>query len=212
MKITQTRHHWIAKRALTTPGIREVAERRLVSLHVDVFTDLSPPSRVAERREHLQALFDRLVDAYRAAVADQPEAAAREAIHVMANADFFEHGWTELMEIPGRELPAHFERHREFLDEHGVSQADPLGEFRGEPLPEAPRTTEKLRNPTYPNAEPGYADAVYVEGADGEVHVGADRPEPADISLADIPRVAPKIEARYDVTPSFTDGDATADG
>ncbi|PSP57322.1 hypothetical protein BRC72_09865 [Halobacteriales archaeon QH_7_66_36] len=205
MKISQGRHHWIAKRALTTPGIRRVAEKRLVSLHVDVFTDRSAVHRADERRAHLRALFERLVDAYRTALeTEHSEASARELVHLMANMDFHEHGWTELMEIPGDELDTHYERRRSFFERHGVTRADPLGAFRDEPLPEAPPTPERLAAPAYPNAEPGYADAVYVETPDGEVRVGADQPEPDDVSLAEIPKLAPEIEAKYDVTPSFT--------
>ena len=205
MKISQRRHHWVAKRALTTPGIRRVAERRLVSLHVDVFTDRSAPGHADERRAHLRALFDRLIEAYRTALeSGYPEASARELVHIMANMDFYEHGWTELMEIPGEELDTHRERRHTFFERHDITSATPLGEFRGEPLPEAPATPERLAAPAYPNAEPGYADAVYVEEADGEVRVGTGRSEPDDVSLADIPTLAPEIEARYDVTPSFT--------
>lgn len=63
MKRSQSRHHLIAKRVLTTPDPRRVARSRPVDPHVDVWTDRSAHRR-AERR-HLSALFDAPVDAYR---------------------------------------------------------------------------------------------------------------------------------------------------
>jgi hypothetical protein len=144
MKLSQSRYHFIAKRALTTPGLRRVAQSRLVDLHVDVFTDWSAPGRAAERQRYLSALSDALVDAYREGIeAGRPEAGARERVHVMANLAFHERGWTELLEFPPSEFGPHLERHREFRALHDGSPADPTGDFRSAPLPPAPATPER---------------------------------------------------------------------
>jgi len=49
---------------------------------------------------------------------------------VQANFDFFNHGWTEMMEIPGDELEPHYRRYESFFGDHGITIDDPLGEFR----------------------------------------------------------------------------------
>ena len=212
MKLSQSRYHFIAKRALTTPGLRRVAQSRLVDLHVDVFTDWSAPGRAAERQRYLSVLSDALVDAYREGIeAGRPEAGARERVHVMANLAFHERGWTELLEFPPSEFGPHLERHREFLDRHDVSRVDPTGDFRSAPLPPAPTTPERAEHPDYPHADPGYADDVYVERPDGEVRAGAEQPEPPGATLAALPRVIPELEAKYDVSPTFSGGDGAAE-
>ncbi|PSQ38095.1 hypothetical protein BRD10_04450 [Halobacteriales archaeon SW_12_71_31] len=187
MKIEQNLRHWAAKRALTTPVIGSIANDRLVDLHVRVFTEKADPDHREERAAHLEAFFDCTMDTYVAALdAGHTEAEARETTHVQANFDFYNHGWTELMEFPADELAEHYERHREFFERHDVTIDDPLGEFRTRTVPEAPSTPERLDDPEYPNAEGGFADAVYVEGPDGELRVGG-QGEPTEVDPAAAP-------------------------
>ena len=188
MKLRQTARHWAAKRALTTPVVGDLAREKLVDLHVRVFLGRADPDRAEDRRAHLEALFDATTDAYVEALREgYTEAEAREITHVQANLDFARHGWTEMMEFPVSEVEAHVERYADFFGRHGVSIEDPVGEFRGEPLPDAPATPEKLDAPEQPHAEGGYADGPYVE-RDGEV-VLADDAEPADVDVTDAPGV-----------------------
>jgi len=195
MKINQNPRHWAAKRALGTPGVRSVATYGLVKLHSRIFLGKADPDRREERRARLDAFFDATMDTYLAALeAGFSEAQAREITHVQANVEFFRHGWTEMMEIPGDEIDDHLERYREFFDEHGISIEDPLGEFRPEEgLPEAPPTPEKLTTPEYRNAVAGYADDVYVQTPEG-VRVGSGE-KPDDVDLADAPGVDDEAEA-----------------
>ncbi|HET7323445.1 MAG TPA: DUF6149 family protein, partial [Halococcus sp.] len=66
---------------------------------------------------------------------------------------------------------------------------DPLGKFApASGIPDAPSTPEKLDDPDHPHAEGGFADDVYVEDADGEVHVGG-QDEPDDVDVTDAPGV-----------------------
>ncbi|MCU4926348.1 DUF6149 family protein [Halobacteria archaeon AArc-dxtr1] len=184
MKIRQNARHVASRKALETPGIRSVAKRGLVRLHTRIFSGKADPERVDERTDRLDALFGATVDTYLAALqAGYSEAEAREITHIQANFDFYNHGWTEMMEIPVDELEAHYDRHADFFDTWGITIADPLGEF--EPaggLPAAPSTPERLEDPDHPHAEGGFADDVYVEGPDGELVVGGD----ADVGEADI--------------------------
>ena len=84
--------------------------------------------------------------------------------------DFFVHGWTEMMEIPGDELEDHYRRYEAFFVEHGITIDDPLGGFRPtDGIADAPETPEKLEQPEYENAIAGFADDVYVETGDGGV-------------------------------------------
>lgn len=188
MKLRQTVRHWAAKRALTTPVVRDVVRERLVDLHTRVFLERADPDRAEERREHLEALFDGTTDAYVAALqAGYSEAEAREITHVQANVDFARHGWTEMMEFPVDEVEAHLDRYADFFEDHGITLDDPLGDFAADELPSAPTTPDRLEDPEHPHAEPGYADAPYVE-QDGEVVVAGDR-EPEDVDLADAPGI-----------------------
>ena len=194
----------MAKRVLSTSGLRDMAERRLVSLHVDVFTDRSPADRTEERRAYLEALFDVLIDAYRAGLeTGATEARARERVHVMANLCFWQRGWTECMEFPADEITSHLDRHEAFFDAHDVTPETPLGTFEPDTLPDAPATPEKRINPTFPNADPGFADGVYVEDADGTVHPADERNEPT-LDVSKLPEYIRDIESRYDVSPSLT--------
>ncbi|WP_248895321.1 DUF6149 family protein [Haloplanus halobius] len=211
MLLDQDRHHWLAKRALTSERFAAIAQRRLVSVHVDVFTDRSAPGHADERRAYFASLFDGLIDGYRVALDEgNPEAGARECVHVMANLDFWIHGWTELMEFPAAGLDPHLERHRAFFERHGVTREDPLGAFRPDDLPDAPATPERRSDPTFPNATAGYADDVYVEDAAGEIHVGADQPNPDDVDLSQLPAYMAEMEAKYDVSPSIAELDLPA--
>ena len=171
MKLRQTARHWAARQALTAPVLGDLAREKLVDLHTRVFVARADPDHAEERREHLAALFDATTDAYVAALeAGYTEAAAREITHVQANFDFYNHGWTEMMEFPTDEVAAHYDRYADFFDANGITVADPLGEFRDGDLPPAPSTPEKLDDPDHPHAEGGFADDVYVE-RDGEVVV-----------------------------------------
>jgi len=167
MKIKQTVTHFAAKQALELPGVGSVMRGRLVDLHTGYFLDEAPEEAREARRAHLEAFFDASMDVYLAALdAGYPEAEAREITHVIANFDFYEHGWTEMMEFPPDEIGSHEERFAEFFAAHDITVSDPLGEFEPEGgLPDAPESERTAAE----NAEGGYDDATYVEDADGDV-------------------------------------------
>ena len=186
MKLRQNARHFAARKALTTPGIGHLVNAGLVRLHTSIFLKKADEAHREEREAHLDAFFDATMDAYTAALEEgHDEAEAREITHVQANFDFYNHGWTEMMEFPTDEVEAHYDRHREFFERHGITVADPLGEFGGD-VPEAPSTPEKLDDPDHPHAEGGFADDVYVEGPDGELRVGG-RDEPDDVDVRAAP-------------------------
>jgi len=191
MKIHQNVRHWAMKQALTVPVLADVTHDKLVDLHVGIFLDYADEDRREERRAHLEDLFDGTVDAYLAALeAGYGEAEAREITHVQANFDFYNHGWTEMMEFPTDEVEPHYERHRDFFDAHGITIDDPLGEFEpADGVADAPSTPEKLDDPEHPHAAGGFADDVYVEDGDGTMIVGGDIDEPADVDPTDAPGV-----------------------
>ncbi|WP_247009892.1 DUF6149 family protein [Halorientalis litorea] len=191
MKIRQNVRHWAAKKALTMPVVGQKTNDWLVDLHTKVFLDKADEARQAERRAHLDDFFDATMDTYVAALeAGYPEAEAREITHVQANFDFYNHGWTEMMEFPSDELVDHYERYRDFFETHGITIADPLGAFRpASGVADAPSTPEKLDDPEHPHAEGGFADDVYVETDDGEVVVGG-QDEPENVDVGDAPGVA----------------------
>ncbi|WP_336343750.1 DUF6149 family protein [Halalkalicoccus ordinarius] len=187
MKIRQNPRHWAAMQALSTPGIRSVANYGLVKLHTRIFLGKADAEHREERREHLDAFFDATMDTYLAALqSGYDEAGAREITHVQANFDFYNHGWTEMMEIPADELEDHYERYEEFFERYGITIDDPLGSFRpAGGIPEAPSTPERLDAPEHPHAEGGFADDVYVEDEEGNLRVGGgERPEEIDVSSA----------------------------
>jgi len=190
MKLRQNARHWAFKAALTAPLLGSYARGKLVDLHTGVFLDKADPDHREERREHLDGLFDATTDTYLDALgAGFPEAEAREITHVQANFDFYNHGWTEMMEIPIEELEPHYERYREFFEAHGVTIDDPLGEYAPPGgLPAAPATPERLDDPQHPHAEGGFADSAYVETDDGELVIGG-RDEPATVDASDAPGV-----------------------
>ena len=189
MKIRQNIRHWAAKKALTTPVVGDVANDKLVDLHTSIFLNKADEDRREERRDHLDSFFDATMDTYVAALEDGfPEAEAREITHAQANFDFFNHGWTEMMEIPAEEFEQHFRRYEDFFKRYGISVDDPLGEF--EPVggvPSAPETPEKRDQPAYENALEGFADDVYVQDGSGEVHQGGGTAEPAEIDPSEAP-------------------------
>jgi hypothetical protein len=191
MKIRQNVRHWAAKRALTTPILGEVVNDKLVNLHTGVFLDRASEDADREaRRPHLDAFFDCTMDTYVAALREgYPEAEAREITHIQANFDFFNHGWTEMMEFPAAEIEDHYERYRDFFESHDITIDDPLGEFRTREVPAAPATPEKLDRPEHPHAEGGFADDVYVEDASGEVVVGG-HDEPRDVDVDEAPGIS----------------------
>ncbi|WP_284010028.1 DUF6149 family protein [Haloarcula pelagica] len=190
MKLRQNVKHFAAKQALTLPVVGEKVNDRLVGLHTNVFADKADPDHADERRAHLDDFFDATMDTYVAALeAGYPEAEAREITHVQANFDFYNHGWTEMMEFPGDELQDHYDRYAEFFDRHGITISDPLGAFEpADGIAEAPSTPERLDDPEHPHAEGGFADDVYVETEDGEVIVGG-QDEPDDVSPTEAPGV-----------------------
>lgn len=169
MKIRQNMRHWAAKKALTTPVIGDIANAKLVDLHTTIFLNKATEERREERRNHLNSFFDATMDAYVAALqASHTEAQAREVTHIQANFDFFNHGRTEMMEIPAEEFEEHYRRYEEFFTSHEITIDDPLGEFApSEGVDEAPRTPEQFDRPTYENAIKGFADDVYVETPEG---------------------------------------------
>ena len=189
MKIRQNIRHWAAKKALTTPVVGDVANDKLVDLHTSIFLNKADEDRREERRDHLDSFFDATMDTYVAALeAGHTEAAAREITHIQANFDFFNHGWTEMMEIPGDELEAHYRRYESFFTDYGITIDDPLGDFRPpEGVVDAPETPERLGSPEYENALAGFADDVYVETDDGETVVGGGTEEPDDVDPATAP-------------------------
>ncbi|MGQ3411215.1 DUF6149 family protein [Natrinema sp. LN54] len=187
MKLRQNAKHFAYRKALETPGIRSVANSGLVRLHTKIFTGKADPAHAEERKAHLDGLFDATMDAYlRALQEGYSEAEAREITHIQANFDFYNHGWTEMMEFPADELEAHYDRYREFFERWDVTIDEPLGQFAPpEGLPEAPSTPERLEDPEHPHAEGGFADDVYVETDDGELVVGGqDEPDDVDVSEA----------------------------
>ncbi|WP_299331296.1 DUF6149 family protein [Haloplanus sp.] len=185
MKLRQNVRHFAAKQALTMPVVGEKVREKLVGLHVDVFGEKAADGRRTEREPRLEAFFDRTFDTYvDALTAGFPEAEAREITHIQANFEFYNHGWTEMMEFPADELEAHHDRYGDFFDRHGITIADPLGEYGGD-LPDAPSTPERLDDPVHPHAEGGFADDVYVENGDGEPVVGGcEEPENVDVTAA----------------------------
>ena len=190
MRIEQTVKHWAAKQSLTAPVVGDMVADRLVDIHTDFFLDWAEADRQEERRDRLEAFFDATIDTYVAALAEgYPEAEAREITHVQANFDFYNHGWTEMMEFPVEEVQPHFDRYAEFFDAHDITIEEPLGEFGPEDgLPEAPSTPEKLDDPEHPHAIGGFADDVYVETDDGEVVIGGGE-EPDTVSVEEAPGV-----------------------
>jgi len=190
MKINQNVRHFASKKALELPVVSDLVKGKLVDMHTDIFLGKADPDRREERREHLDAFFDATMDAYLTALQEgAPEAEAREITHVQANFDFYNHGWTEMMEFPVDELGDHYDRYETFFERHGIAIDDPLGAFAPpDGVPEAPSTPEKLEEPEHPYAEGGFADDVYVEGPDGEVRVGG-RDEPDDVDLSQAPGV-----------------------
>ncbi len=189
MKIRQNVRHWAAKKALTTPVIGDIANDKLVDLHTKIFLKKADEPHREDRREHLDEFFDATMDTYVAALeGGYTEAEAREITHVQANFDFFNHGWTEMMEIPGDELEAHYRRYETFFKAHDITIDDPLGTFSPPGgVASAPKTLEKLDEPEYENAIEGFADDVYVETGDGETVVGGDGEEPEDVDPAEAP-------------------------
>jgi hypothetical protein len=189
MKIRQNVRHWAAKQALTMPVVGDKVNDKLVDLHTGVFLDRTEEEYRDERRDHLDAFFDCTMDTYVQALRDgYPEAEAREITHVQANFDFYNHGWTEMMEFPADEVEQHYERYEDFFAAYGITIDDPLGEFRNRTVPSAPSTPGKLDDPEHPHAEGGFADDVYVEGPDGDLVVGNhDRPD--EISVDEAPGV-----------------------
>ena len=192
MKIHQNPRHWASKKALTTPGIQEVARYGLVKMHTKIFLGKADEDRREERRDHLDSFFGATMDSYVAALeSGYSEAEAREITHVQANFDFFNHGWTEMMEIPADELEAHYRRHEAFFTRYGITIDDPLGEFApAEGVTPAPTTLEKLETSEYENAIAGFDDDVYVETDDGETVVGGDTEEPESVD----PRQSPGVD------------------
>ncbi|GAB3694173.1 DUF6149 family protein [Halorubrum pallidum] len=192
MKIRQNIRHWAAKKALTTPVIGDVANDKLVDLHTSIFLNKADEDRREERRDHLDGFFDATMVAYVAALETGfTEAEAREITHVQANFDFFNHGWTEMMEIPADELEAHYRRYEEFFTDHEITIDDPLGAFRpAAGVPEAPETPERLETAEYENALAGFADDVYVETDEGETVVGGETEEPDEVD----PSAAPGLD------------------
>ncbi|ELZ78093.1 hypothetical protein KU306_01530 [Haloferax larsenii] len=186
MKIRQNIRHFATKKALTMPVIGDIATEKMVDLHVRVFGERADPDHREEREPHMAAFFECTFDTYLAALDEGfPEAEAREITHIQANFDFYNHGWTEMMEFPADELEAHYERYQQFFERYDIDIANPLGEFRTIDIPDAPATLENLENPEHPHAEGGFADDVYVEDASGEVAAGGtEEPEDVDVSVA----------------------------
>ncbi|SDM49879.1 hypothetical protein SAMN04487949_1862 [Halogranum gelatinilyticum] len=178
MKLRQNVRHFAFKQALTAPVVGDKVTEKLVDLHVRVFGEKADEDRREEREPHMEAFFDCTFDTYVSALnAGFTEAEAREITHIQANFDFYNHGWTEMMEFPVDELEEHYERYEKFFETHGITIEKPLGDFENREIPEAPTTLEKLDDPDHPHAEGGFADDVYVEDDEGEIHRGGADPE-----------------------------------
>ena len=190
MKIRQNVRHWAAKKSLTTPVVGNVVRNKLVDLHTSIFLDKADETHREERRDHLDDFFDATFDAYVEALETGfTEAQAREITHIQANFDFYNRGWTEMMEFPSDELETHYERYADFFRRHDITIDDPLGEFRPpEGIADAPATPEKLDDPEHPHAEGGFADDVYVEDEEGNLVVGGQH-EPEDVDVTDAPGI-----------------------
>jgi hypothetical protein len=188
MKLRQNVRHWAAKQALTTRVIGDVAREKLVDLHTRIFLEKADEARREERRPHLEEFFAATMDSYVAALrAGYTETEAREITHVQANFEFFTHGWTEMMEIPGDELEAHYRRYEQFFVRHGITIDDPLGDFHpADGIAAAPETPENLEELAYENAIAGFADDVYVETDEGETLVGGTE-EPDEVDPTEAP-------------------------
>ncbi|WP_435319300.1 DUF6149 family protein [Haloarchaeobius sp. TZWSO28] len=194
MKIRQNVKHFAFKTALTAPVIGDVANEKLVDMHTKIFLKKADEEHREERREHLDDFFDATMDTYVAALDYMPEAEAREITHIQANFDFFNHGWTEMMEFPTDELDQHYDRYEEFFQTYNITIDDPLGDFHPtDGIADAPSTPEKLDDPVHPYAEGGFADDVYVETADGEVVVGGQE-EPEDVDISEAPGMADVVD------------------
>jgi hypothetical protein len=196
MKLRQNVRHWAAKQALATRVIGDVAREKLVDLHTRIFLEKAEEARREERRPHLEDFFAATMDSYVAALrAGCTEAEAREITHVQANFEFFTHGWTEMMEIPGDELEAHYRRYEQFFVRHGITIDDPLGDFHpADGIADAPETPERLEEPAYENAIAGFADDVYVETDEGETLVGGTE-EPDEVDPTDAPGLDEDVQA-----------------
>ena len=196
MKLRQNIRHWAAKQALTTPVLGDVAREKLVDLHTRIFLEKADEDRRTERRDHLDDFFEATMDSYVAALeAGHTEAEAREITHVQANFEFFNHGWTEMMEIPGDELEAHYRRYEQFFVRHGITIDDPLGDFHpADGIAGAPDTPENLAEPEYENAIAGFADDVYVETDEGETLVGGTE-EPDAVDPSEAPGLDEDVQA-----------------
>ena len=182
MKLRQNVRHFASRKALEVPGLRDVVNNKLVDLHTSIFLDKAPEPRREERRDHLDGFFDASMDMYLAALqAGYPEAEAREMTHIVANFDFYNHGWAAMMEFPADELGEHYERYAEFFADNGITIDDPLGGFRpAGDIPDAPATPEKLAEADFENATGGFDDDVYVETEDGVQQGGVDEPDDVD--------------------------------
>lgn len=195
MKLRQNVRHWASKQALTLPVLGEKMNDWLVDKHTGIFLGRADDAHAEARRDHLDDFFDVTMDIYVTALeSGYMEAQAREITHILANFDFYNHGWTEMMEFPVDELDVHYRRYADFFEAHGITIDGPMGEFRPrEGIAEASSTPEKLEEPEHPYAEGGFADDVYVETDDGEVVVGG-TDEPDDVDPSD----APGIETKED--------------
>ncbi|KPN31978.1 hypothetical protein SY89_02735 [Halolamina pelagica] len=139
MKLRQNVRHFAAKQALTMPVVGEKMNEKLVDLHVSVFGDRAEDGAREAREPRMEAFFDCTMATYLAALSDgYPEAEAREITHLQANFDFYNHGWTEMMEFPVDEVEEHYDRYAAFFEAHDITIDDPLG------------SSEIVRSPTHP--------------------------------------------------------------
>ncbi|AAG20018.1 MULTISPECIES: DUF6149 family protein [Halobacterium] len=182
MKLRQNLRHFASQKALEVPGLRDVVHDKLVDIHTSIFLDKATEARRDEREAHLDGFFDASMEMYLVALqSGLPEAQAREITHIVANFDFYNHGWTEMMEFPGDELRDHYDRHADFFDEHDITIDNPLGAFQpADGIPDAPATPEKLADADFENAAAGFEDDVYVETDDGIQKGGVDEPDDVD--------------------------------
>lgn len=157
MKTRQNVKHFAFRKSLELPVVGEKTHEKLVDTHVGIFADKVDPDRRKERLDHLHGFFDGTIDMYLAAIqASSAETTAHEMTHIVANFDFYNRGWVEMMEFPADELGEHYNRYADFFERYAVSLNDPLGEFRpGGGVTDAPATPDRLDKASTRTRMPG---------------------------------------------------------
>ncbi|MFB6253954.1 MAG: DUF6149 family protein [Halobacteriaceae archaeon] len=164
MRLYQTWKDYLTQIILThnIPLLSRLIRWYIINLHVKYFIEHSEQHATA-RKQFLDTLFDTALDVYvRASHEGYPEAQAREITHIQATWLFIQKGWGELIEYPPEETEQYYTRYQEFYDRYNCSPTDPFGDFTPpNGFPSAPDTPDRM-NGSYPLAEPGLTDDIYV--------------------------------------------------